>query len=91
MEDLKTIFYGPDAGSKIVQFEKGMRFIEKQHSEYFDKRKSKYQVDKNDRLYNHFGIIVNSSGISLYFYKDSDLDIKIVEESRELFKNIFNS
>ena len=91
MEDLNTIFYGPEAGNKIGIFEKGMELIEKKHSEYFKNRKPKYHVDKSDRLHNRYGTIVNSSGISLYFNNDSDLDIKIVDESRELFKKIFNS
>tara|TARA_R100001530_G_C4303011_1_gene151013 strand:+ start:139 stop:414 length:276 start_codon:yes stop_codon:yes gene_type:complete len=91
MEDLNTVFYGPEAGNKIEIFKKGMELIEKKYSECFKNRKPKYHVDNNDRLHNHYGIIVNSSGISLYFNNNSDLDIKIVDESRELFKKIFNS
>jgi len=90
MKNLNTIFYGPEAGSKIELFKNGMDLIEKRHFEFFKSRMPKFHRDKHDRLHNHYGTIVNSSGISLYFNVDSDLDRNIVEECRILFMNIFN-
>jgi hypothetical protein len=88
---LAELSFGKDASDKIEKFKNGLEKIENNYSEYFTNRKAPNDFEKNDRLHNHYVTVTDKNGISFVFLEESDLDTKIVEECKQLFKNIFNN
>lgn len=89
--DLNKVFYGEDAAEKLRQFKEGMLDIEKKNLDYFDNRSSKNDIEKKDRLHNHYLMTVNTRGITFGFINNSDLDEEIKTSCFKLFNSIFNS
>ena len=87
---MSELSFGKEATEKIEKFEKGLEEVENRHSEYFAKRKAKNEFDKNDRLHNHYTTVTDKNGISFNFLEESDLDIDIKLECKQIFENIFN-
>lgn len=86
-EDFKKIFLGSDRAEKMNQFDTGMLELEKKYSYYFEKRSSKYNSERNDRLRDHCTIDYSRMKLEV----DPDLDIQIQRDCYKLFDEILKS
>ena len=89
MENLEELFFGKEFAIRNSKFKAGLQEIEKNHINYFKEREAKNELEKHDKLANHYIIVNDHQKIRLRFLDESDLKLEIRKEVIDLFNQVW--
>lgn len=83
--------HGSRIAAQRIAFLEEIGQIEREFSDFFTARSSKYEREEHDHLKNHYLLRTDEGGTSyLGFYKDSDLPNDIRTKCNTAFERCFN-
>lgn len=86
-ENFNDVVFGKTVNDKLKAFEKAIQELEDEYAEYFKTRESKFELEKHDKIGNHYMIWARGNGEEVFaINEDSDIDEEIKIKLRNIYK-----